>query len=94
MIPRFEVDFNEWLEDDLVLLSQSDVKRDVYGNEHFLAEGLRIEICEIDYDETDNRDDLLASGCVTVCNIPNFAYVKWYCRIDNKQVKHIGKAAY
>ena len=94
MTPRFKVDFNEWLEDDIVLFSQSDVRKDVYGNEHFLTEGLRIEICEIDYDEAGNRDDLWASGYVTTCNIPNFAYVKWCCKIDNKEVKHIGKAAY
>ena len=65
MTPRFKVDFNEWLEDDIVLFSQSDVRKDVYGNEHFLTEGLRIEICEIDYDEAGNRDDLWASGYVT-----------------------------
>lgn len=92
--PRFKVDFNELVRDDLVLLSKSDTMYDVNDNPHLLAEGMEIEICQIVHDETARRDDLLAKGRVTACDLPAYPQVKWCCRIDADGINHIGKAAY
>jgi hypothetical protein len=40
--PLFYVDFNELMEFDVVLLSQTDIKKDVSGNAFRLVEGLPI----------------------------------------------------
>ena len=33
MKPKIEVDFNELIDNNHVLLSQNDIRKDVYGNE-------------------------------------------------------------
>ena len=60
-------------------------------NEKFLyvKEGLEIDIFEPDYDEQNNRDDIVASGFVTECVNPLYKQVKWCCKIDKKGIKHI-----
>jgi len=94
VIPRFKVDFNELVRDDLVLFSKSDTRMDVNDNPHTLAEGMKIEICEMDYDKHAQRDDMLAKGRVTACSLPGYSHVKWCCQIDSDGISHIGKAAY
>lgn len=93
-IPRFKVDFNELVNDDLVLFSKSDTRMDVNDNTHHLTEGMEIEICEIDYDGSAKRDDMLAKGWVVACDLPDYPHVKWCCRISPDGIRHIGKAAY
>lgn len=87
--PLFYVDFNELMEIDVVLLSQTDTKKDVHGNEICLSEGLPIEIYSDDIGEDGKPDNLVAEGVV----IPNkytgsFPHVKWCCRISNPGIWH------
>ena len=87
MKPKIEVNFNEIIDDFKILLSQSDMIIDSEGNEILLKEGLEIDIFEPDYDEQNNRDDIVASGFVTECVNPLYKQVKWCCKIDKKEIK-------
>ena len=89
MKPKIEVNFNEIIDDFKILLSQSDMIIDSEGNEILLKECLEIDIFEPDYDEQNNRDDIVASGFVTECVNPLYKQVKWCCKIDKKGIKHI-----
>ncbi|MDO4727416.1 MAG: hypothetical protein Q4B43_00260 [Bacteroidota bacterium] len=86
MRPKIEVNFNEIIDDFQVLLSRSDVVLDIEGNEIILQEGLEIDIFEPDYDEQENRDDIMASGYVTLCCNPLYKQVKWCCKINEKGI--------
>jgi hypothetical protein len=87
--PKIEVDFNELIGDSQILLSQTNFKKDVYGKDVFLTEGLEIEIFEVDYDDYDKRDDIVASGYVTQCKNPLYKHVKWCCKIDSNWIRHL-----
>ncbi|EKY06701.1 hypothetical protein HMPREF9075_02270 [Capnocytophaga sp. oral taxon 332 str. F0381] len=89
MRPKIEVNFNEIIDDFKILLSQSDMVIDSKGNKVLLKEGLEIDIFEPDYDEQNNRDDIIASGYVTKCTNPLYKHVKWCCKIDKNEIKHI-----
>lgn len=89
MKPKIEVNFNEIIDDFKILLSQSDMIIDSEGNEILLKEGLEIDIFEPDYDEQNNRDDIVASGFVTEYVNPLYKQVKWCCKNDKKGIKHI-----
>jgi hypothetical protein len=87
--PLLYVDFSELMEFDVVLLSQSDVKKDVHGNDVQLVEGLSIAIYSDDVGDDGQPDNLVAEGVV----IPNrytgsFPYVKWCCRISANGIRH------
>jgi hypothetical protein len=87
--PLFYVDFNELMDFDVVLLSQTDVKKDVHGTEVELVEGLPIAVYSDDVGEDGRTDNLVAEGVV----IPNkftrhYPHVKWCCRIDSKGIRH------
>ena len=62
--PRIYVDFNEMLEEDLVLFSKEDSKKDSAGNFVQLFEGLFVKIYMDDVDEAGNVDNLIAEGIV------------------------------
>jgi len=89
MKPKIEVNFNEIIDDFKILLSQSDMIIDSEGNEILLKEGLEIDIFEPDYDEQNNRDDIVASGFVTECINPLYKQVKWCCKIDKKKLLEV-----
>ena len=89
MKPKIEVNFNEIIDDFKILLSQSDMIIDSEGNEILLKEGLEIDIFDPDYDEQNNRDDIVANGFVTECVNQLYKQVKWCCKIDKKGIKHI-----
>jgi hypothetical protein len=87
--PLFYVDFNELMEFDVVLLSQTDTKKDAHGNDVHLTEGLPIAIYSDDVGEDGKPDNLVAEGVV----IPNkytgsFPHVRWCCRISNRGIRH------
>ena len=69
MKPKIEVNFNEIIDDFKILLSQSDMIIDSEGNEILLKEGLEIDIFDPDYDEQNNRDDIVASKRFSMINI-------------------------
>jgi hypothetical protein len=82
------VDFNELIEENLVLLSKEDTKKDFGGNEVFLFEGKEIKIYMDDLDEFGNIDNLIASGLVELNNTGLFSICKWSCRIDQNGIRH------
>lgn len=87
---RLYVDFNEMIENDLVLLAKEDTKLDSAGNEVHLYEGLEVSIYEDDYDQNGERDDLVAEGIV-VRNPKKKGWgsvAKWCCRISKPGVRN------
>lgn len=87
---RIYVDFNEMVEYDLVLLSQSDAKLDSAGNLIELYEGLSIKIYMDDVDESGNIDNLIAEGIVEPNKITEGwgKKAKWCCRIDKNDIRN------
>jgi hypothetical protein len=85
---RLYVDFNELIEENLVLLSQKDTKLDFDGNEILLFEGKQVDIYEDDIDENGFADNLLATGTVEINNTGLFPACKWNCRINDKGIQN------
>lgn len=87
--PRLQVDFNEMIERDLVLLSQTDIKRDSAGGEVRLREGLIVHVYQEDTDEKGNPDNLIADGVVGRSHGSGWgALARWCCRIDAGGIRH------
>lgn len=64
MTPRFSVDFNELLERDLIMLSQTDFRKDINGSSVLLVEGLPIEVQEDNLYDDGTHEVLFARGVV------------------------------
>jgi|SRR3989338_5256409 len=91
-IARVPVDFNEMLEPDLVLLSQTDTKVDSAGNILKLFSGKKINIYDDcgDVDESGEKCKLLASAVVVenTSNVEWARWCKWLCKVDEKGIQH------
>ena len=85
---RLYVDFNELIENDLVLLSQQDIKLDYGGKEVLLFQGKQVDIYMDDRDENGFIDNLVASGTVELNNTGLFPICKWNCRINANGIQH------
>ena len=88
------VDFNEMVDFNIVMLSQTDVKMDCQGNEITLYEGMPVCIFEEDVYEDGTIDYLVAEGIVIQHNIefyPFYPHVKWFCLIDSYGVQNMSK---
>ncbi|PIF47165.1 hypothetical protein CLU96_4213 [Chryseobacterium sp. 52] len=85
---RLYVDFNELIDDDLVLLSQQDIKLDHKGNEITLFLGKQINVYMDDINENGVVDYLVASGTVELNNTGLFPICKWNLRINAKGIQH------
>ncbi len=87
--PRIYVDFNEMLEERLVLLSKVDVKPDSSGRDVVLVEGMEVHVYSDDKDATGAVDNLIADGVVER-NVAGHwaAAAKWCCRIDAAGIRH------
>lgn len=85
---RLYVDFNELIENDLVLLSQQDIKLDFGGQEVLLFQGKQVDIYMDDTDENGFVDNLVASGTVELNNTGLFPICKWNCRINVNGIQH------
>lgn len=92
--PRIYIDFNEILEDNLVLLSKSDIKKDSEGNEIVLYQGLKVKIYENDVDDSNEEDNLIAEGIVKLNNSDESwaKHAKWNCRINEDGIYNESKA--
>jgi hypothetical protein len=89
MKPLINVDFNEMIEDDLVLLSKSDIKEDHEGNLIELREGLIIRVFEEDVNDENQIINLVAEGVIEKNISKNWvAVAKWNCRIDSRCIFH------
>lgn len=81
--PRLPVDFNEMVEEDLVLLARDDKKRDSAGAVISFSEGMRVHLYMEDADEGGAPRLLLATGTVEKNTSDGWsAGVRWCCRID------------
>lgn len=81
----FSVDFNELIDRDLVMLSQSGTRLDSRGRPVTLYEGLPVTVYEEDVYEDGTRDFLLAEGIAARHDLtayPCYPQVKWFCRFD------------
>ena len=88
--PRICVDFNEMVENDLVLLSVGDSKSDSEGASIVLHEGLAIDIYMDDEGDDGRPDALIASGLVEATAGRGWApHVKWCCRITAPGIRHL-----
>lgn len=91
--PRIRVDFNELVEFDLVLLSQTDLVVDSNGNEVLLSEGLNVFIYEFNNYDDGTKEYLLANGVAEINNTEvNGQWTrtaKWCCRIDGNGIAHV-----
>lgn len=85
---RLYVDFNELIDSDLVLLSQTDFKKDSKGNTVVLKEGMRIKIYSDDRNEKNEPDNLIAEGSVELNQSGVYKNCKWICRIDKNGIRH------
>lgn len=88
--PRLYVDFNEMVESDLVLLSQTDNKADSSGSTVHLFEGLRVYVYMDDPDQDGTPGALIADGHVE--HSPGTGWTapaKWCCRIGPDGVRRI-----
>lgn len=84
---RIHVDFNEMLEDDLVLLSKTDFKKDSKGKTIELKEGLPVKIYADDLSSCHKTDNLIANGVVELNTQKHLINeTKWCCRIDSKGI--------
>lgn len=90
---RLHVDFNEMIEDDLVLLSKTDFKTDSKGNVIELKEGLKIKIYDNDLSSCNEIDNLIAEGIIELNKHEGGNQdVKWNCRIDKKGIYNESQA--
>jgi hypothetical protein len=88
--PLFNVDFNELMDFDVVLLSQTDIKKVARGNDVQLVEGLPIAIYSDDNIGADGKPDNLVAEGVVIRNeyVDPFPHVKWCCRISPEGIRH------
>lgn len=89
MTSRFSVDFNELLEHDLIMLSQTDFRKDINGSPVLLAEGLAIEVQEDNRYDDGTHELLFARGVVETNSTGTWSHVKWCCRFDSEGVRDI-----
>lgn len=87
--PRLYVDFNELIDDDLVLLSKSDFKLNSNGETIRLEEGMLVSVYDDDVDANGNQDNLLADGIVERNTFGGWtSAAKWLCRINENGIYH------
>lgn len=84
---RIHVDFNEMVEEDLVILSDTDTKEDSKGNKILLKEGLKVKIYSDDLCGCNESDNLIADGVAELNANGNCEREpKWNCRINKRGI--------
>jgi hypothetical protein len=84
--PRLRVDFNEMLEEDLVLLSTTNERKDSEGNIIKLSEGKVVSLYEFNKYDDGESEYLLAEGVVVPNLIQKNPVVIWCCRINKEGI--------
>lgn len=85
----FYVDFNEMLEEDLVLFSRTDIRLDSDGNPFPLHAGMVVDVFMDDLDSQGRPDPLLARGVLEINDSNSWSsHVKWCCRINAGGIRH------
>lgn len=86
--PKLFADFNGYF-GDILCLSHGETCKDESGNEVELSEGMIATAFDIDEDEHNQRDDLIATGVVE--RSPESLACRgsvWYLRIDDNGLRH------
>ena len=84
---RIYVDFNEMIEENLVILSETDIKEDSKGNRIELKEGLKVKLYSDDLCGCNESDNLIAEGVVELNAQGSFGREpKWNCRINKSGI--------
>ena len=84
---RLHVDFNEMIEEDLYLLSETDLMTDSEANVITLEEGLQIKVYDHDLSSCTEVDNLIANGRVERNTHGGWTQdTKWNCRIDMRGI--------
>ena len=82
-LARIYVDFNEMVGENLVHLSETDIKTDSKGNNIELKKGMKIKIYADDLSSCGDKDNLIADGIVEVNTNSGWEQdIKWNCRIN------------
>jgi hypothetical protein len=84
--PRIKVDFNELIEKDFVLLSQTDERIDSEGNVVQLIAGEKVYIYEYNKYEDGEQELFVADGIVELNSTVTNKKAKWSCRIDGSGI--------
>jgi hypothetical protein len=88
--PRIRVDFNELVQDDVVLLSQSDEVTDSERNSFLLKEGLEVSVYEFNHYDDGVKEYLFADGVAELNDLSvNGEWskaAKWCCRINENGI--------
>lgn len=83
------IDYNERIDDNLVLLAQGENKSDYFGVQVRLHEGLEVVgYCE-DADMDGKRDDLVSGGVCVGNDTEYFRHVKWLLKIDSGGIRRV-----
>lgn len=90
--PRVRVDFNELVQFDVVLLSQTDLVVDSAGVEILLTEGLPVFVYKYNDYADGTEEYLLADGFSelndTAVSGKGSKAAKWCCRINEHGIRH------
>lgn len=84
--PRIKVDFNERMEPDLVLISQTDEITDSEGNIIKLFSGTFVYLYEYNKYDDGEEEYLFAEGIVELNDKLMNKHAKWSCRINDKGI--------
>ncbi|MBR6770549.1 MAG: hypothetical protein IKM28_04815 [Lachnospiraceae bacterium] len=85
---RIYVDFNELVDDNIVLLSKSDTKIDSKGNIVTFYEGMPISVYSDDIDENGEIDNLIAEGIARKQNLGGNWQEMWCCHMEPNSIMH------
>ncbi|MEW5248283.1 hypothetical protein [Microbulbifer discodermiae] len=88
--PRVLVEFNEIVQDEVVLLSRSDEVTDSAGNSFLLKEGLEVSVYEFNHYDGGIKEFLFADGVAELNELSIISEwskaVKWCCRINENGI--------
>lgn len=85
----FRADFNEMIDCEIIMFSQSDQKRNIHSTVITITEGMSVLLMEEDFDQSGNPDNVIAAGTVTRNYNSDFsAHVKWCCKINADGIRH------
>lgn len=85
---RIKVDFNEMIDEDILLLSKTESKVTSSGMLIDFIEGKVVYVYEEDYDENSELDYLIAEDLCEINKTGNFLHVKWCLKIDKNGIRH------
>jgi hypothetical protein len=87
--PSFQVDFNNIIEPDLVIISDTEERRDSTGLLVKLRKGMPVRVWDEDLGNDGQRDDLIAYGVVERNEKWGLnGQPLWCCRVDPASYRH------